>query len=400
MKKILVLTVGFPFPVIKGDKLRITKICEELSKSFDLDLLCLCTKKEELNTNQPYLLFKTVNKVYLPKYKSIIQAFLALFSNKPIHHQYYFSSVFLRKLKEKKDDYDVVLAHLPRTGQYLLNITHENIFFEMTDIFSASYEKFSKKDTYLPLIIQKLLYKIDSKRERLFEKKIIPKVKICSFISEEIIKYLPRSIQELKNIKIYHNGVDVNKFPFIGSSEASTIIFIGNMRSTQNILACKYFLDKIFPEVLREIPKLKFKIIGTMPPSIFRLFEKYKNVEITGRVQEIFPHAKNSFCAVCPTFFGNTMQNKILEYMALGIPVVTNYSGILGLNVQAGAEILIADTPQEWAFHITELYNNENLRQELSKSAREFAEKYCTWEHALKNLNNDVNNMISTKEHY
>lgn len=394
MKKILVLTVGFPFPTIKGDTLRIVKICEELKKEYDLSLLCLCTKKEELNTNQPYLLFKTVNKVYLPKYKSLFQAFLALFTKAPIHHRYYYSKVFLRKLIEKKDDYDVILAHLPRTGQYLLHIDHPNKIFEMTDIFSASYENFSKKDTYLPLTIQKFIYKLETKRERMFENNIIPNVKICSFISKEILKYLPSSLANLNNIRIYPNGVDLEKFPFIGPSDSATIVFIGNMKSTQNILACKYFLDKIFPKILVENPKIKFKIIGTAPSTVFRLFEKYKNVELTGKVQEIFPHVKNSFCAVCPTFFGNTMQNKILEYMALGIPVVTNYSGILGINVQAGSEILIAESPIEWLYHITELYNHEELRNELAKNAREFVEKYCSWEQALRNLNSDIKNML------
>lgn len=395
MKKILVLTVGFPFPTYRGDKLRIVKICEELSKEYALDLLCLCMNKKELNYNQPYLLFKTVNKVYLPKYKSLFQAFLSLFSKKPIHHSYYFSKVFLRKLTEKKDDYDMILAHLPRAGQYLLDIRHNCTFLEMTDTFSVSYENFSKKESFLPLKFLKFIYKLEAKREKTFESLIIPKVNICSFISQETLKYLPQELKNSSNIKIYPNGVNLQKFPYIGSTDGQTIVYIGNMNSTQNILACKYFLDKIFPEILKEIPRLKFKIIGVTPSHVFRLFEKYKNVELTGKVQEIFPHVKDAFCAVCPTFFGNSMQNKILEYMALGIPVVTNYSGILGINVQGGLEILIAESPMEWQFHITELYNNEALRDELSKNAREYVEKHASWNQALRDLNNDVNKILN-----
>lgn len=399
MKKILVLTVGFPFPTVQGDRLRIVKMCEELSKNFSLDLLCLCTTKKELNINQEYLLFKTVNKVYLPRYKSLIQSFLAIFNKRSIHQQYYYSSIFLRMLKEKKDDYDLILAHLPRTGQYLLNITHPNMFLEMTNVFSISYKDFAKENRYFPLMLRRFIYKIEAKREKAFEDLIIPKVKICSFISEEIFKLLPRSTLEKSNVKIYPNGVDTNKFKFLTRDESSSIIFIGNMGSPQNILACKYFLDKIFPVILEEQPKLKFKIIGTMPASVFKKLGKYKNVEITGKVQEIAPHTQNAFCAVCPMFFGNTMQNKILEYMALGIPVVTNYTGILGLSIPACAssEFLIADSPQEWAFHITELYNNENLRNTLSINARKFVEKHYTWEKSLRNLNDDILKIFNEK---
>ena len=91
------------------------------------------------------------------------------------------------------------------------------------------------------------------------------------------------------------------------------------------------------------------------------------------------------------------MQNKILEYMALGIPVVTNYSGILGINVQGGSEILIAESQMEWQFHITELYNNESLREELSKNAREYVEKHTSWNQALRELNSDVKNIMIDK---
>ncbi len=396
MKKILVLTVGFPFPTIQGDRLRIVKICEELSKVFSVDLLCLCTTKEELNANQEYLLFKTVNKVYLPRYKSLFQSFLAIFNKRPIHQQYYYSSVFLRMLKEKKDDYDLILAHLPRTGQYLLNIKHPNLFLEMTDVLSTSYKNFANESNYFPLKVRRFIYKLEAKREKVFESLIIPKVKICSFISQEIFKFVPKDIEKLDNIKIYPNGVDTEKFKYLKREDSTTIVFIGNMGSPQNILACKYFLDKIFPVVLEEIPKLKFKIIGTMPASVFKKFEKYSNVEITGKVQEIAPHTKNAFCAVCPMFFGYTMQNKILEYMALGIPVITNYRGILGLSVLASSEILIAESPEEWAFQITELYNNDNLRSTLSTNARSFVEKHYTWEKALKNLNSDISKILTS----
>lgn len=71
-KRILVLTPRYPFPVVGGDRLRIYKICKELSKNYNLTLLSLCDKKEELDYEYDEQVFCSVHRVYLPKIRSLI----------------------------------------------------------------------------------------------------------------------------------------------------------------------------------------------------------------------------------------------------------------------------------------------------------------------------------------
>ncbi|HFV8663136.1 TPA: glycosyl transferase family 1, partial [Escherichia coli] len=97
-KQILVLTPRFPFPVIGGDRLRIYKICKELSKHYDLTLLSLCDKREELNYEYDREVFSSVHRVYLSKKKSILNVIFSLFSNTPLQIGYYKSKEFEDKL--------------------------------------------------------------------------------------------------------------------------------------------------------------------------------------------------------------------------------------------------------------------------------------------------------------
>ena len=83
MKKILILTPRFPYPVIGGDRLRIYEVCKELSKKYELTLLSLCENKEELSYEVDDHLFKSIHRVLLPKYRSYLNCLLSLPFDKP-----------------------------------------------------------------------------------------------------------------------------------------------------------------------------------------------------------------------------------------------------------------------------------------------------------------------------
>lgn len=107
-KQILVLTPRFPFPVIGGDRLRIYKICKELSKHYDLTLLSLCDKREELNYEYDREVFSSVHRVYLSKKKSILNVIFSLFSNTP----YRLGIINLKNLKINLSSYYLNILQL------------------------------------------------------------------------------------------------------------------------------------------------------------------------------------------------------------------------------------------------------------------------------------------------
>ena len=143
-KQILILTPRYPFPVVGGDKLRIYFLCKELSKQYDLHLISLCDHKKQLSIDYDKTVFKSVERVYLPKWKSYFGSLGAFFLGKPLQIGYYYSTAFAKIVNSKMKNCDIALAHLIRTGHYLLKFKGPKIL-EMTDAISLNYERVRKQ---------------------------------------------------------------------------------------------------------------------------------------------------------------------------------------------------------------------------------------------------------------
>ncbi|WP_321159466.1 hypothetical protein [Salmonella enterica] len=143
--KILILTPRFPYPVVGGDRLRIYRICKELSKYYTLDLLSLCDSIEDLNfiVKNDHV-FDKIFRIYHPKIKSYFNVLKALPGRKPLQIAYYKNTEFENKLNEIIGNYDLTLSHLIRVGDYTLNKPGLHIL-EMTDAISLNYSRNKKR---------------------------------------------------------------------------------------------------------------------------------------------------------------------------------------------------------------------------------------------------------------
>jgi len=391
-KKILIITPRYPIPVIGGDKLRIYNLCKALSQQFELSLISFCETKEEMELIPNDPLFSETYKIFLPKWKSYLRSLIAYATNKPMQLGYYSSRKMRSILIKILPSHDYVLAHLIRTGQYLENInTNCKKILEMTDAISLNYERV-KKLKNKKRNFKTFLYSIESSRLKKYEKNILYKFDLVSLVSHIDKDFLTENI-DCPNVQVYTNGVDVSKFELIDSSIGCDIIFIGNMRTEQNSDACRYFALDILPKIRSIYPNIRFKIIGMTTEKFVREFSKYEGVDIVGAVDTVCNSAKNAFVAVCPLRLGAGIQNKILEYMALGIPTITTYLGLEGINAKIGSEIIVADTTESFKDAVLEIYNNRELGRQIGLAGRRFVKENHNWENLLNGFVNTINNL-------
>ncbi|HFO7037314.1 TPA: glycosyl transferase family 1, partial [Escherichia coli] len=208
-KQILVLTPRFPFPVIGGDRLRIYKICKELSKHYDLTLLSLCDKREELNYEYDREVFSSVHRVYLSKKKSVLNVIFSLFSNTPLQIGYYKSKEFEDKLKQLLPEHSATLSHLIRVGDYVKENKDIN-FLEMTDAISLNYKRVKEKASLLSL--KTFVYSFEQKRLERYERTINNKFSLTTLVSQVDSDYLYP--ERPNNVLVCGNGVDAVSLPF------------------------------------------------------------------------------------------------------------------------------------------------------------------------------------------
>lgn len=375
-KKLLVLTPRFPYPVIGGDKLRIYNLSKELSRHYSLTLLSLCDTREETSCELPDDgVFDRVERVFLPKIRSYVNTLLALPTTTPLQVAYYRSRAFAAAVARLLPSHDGVVVHLVRCAEYVRKSDKPRML-EMTDAISLNYSRV--KQLRKARGLKSRIFGVEARRLLDYERTIVDDFDLSVLVSQTDKDFLfPGS--HAGNVMVCSNGVDLSGLPYSVRSMASRVlIFIGDMRTVQNQDMCHYFAEEVMP-LLRKRADYRFRIVGSIVPALAERFRAYEGVEVTGRVASVADATEDGVIGVCPMRIGAGVQNKILEYMALGLPVVTTSSGHEGLHAQEGRDLVIANTPEEFVNRIEWLMVNEVAAADMAARAREFVEQEHAW---------------------
>ncbi|MDR0241788.1 MAG: glycosyltransferase family 4 protein [Burkholderia sp.] len=391
-KKLLVLTPRFPYPVIGGDRLRIYHLCKVLSRRYSLTLLSLCETPDEMHAEVPDDgVFDRVERVFLSRGRSYVNTLLALPTRTPLQVAYYRSRAFSAAVSRLLPSHDGVFVHLVRCAEYVRKSDKPRIL-EMTDAISLNYSRVKQLKKARGL--KSRVFGIEARRLLDYERTIVDDFDLSVLVSRTDRDYLfpGRSVDK---VMVCSNGVDLSGLPYAVRGTASRLlIFIGDMRTVQNQDMCHFFIEEVLP-LLRRRAAYRFRIVGSIAPALAERFRAYDGVEVTGRVASVAQAASDGAIAVCPMRIGAGVQNKILEYMALGLPVVTTSLGYEGLGARSGQDLLIADTPEEFVDRIEGLVANEAGAVEMAARARTFVEQEHAWERMVAPLVERVGELLA-----
>lgn len=394
MKKILVLTPRFPYPVIGGDRLRIYKICEELSKKYELTLLSLCETQSELDFTVNDAVFKSIHRVYLSPLKSKMNVLLRLFNSEPMQVSYYKSKKFHKLYKLLVNEHDAVVSHLVRTAEYSKNSNVVSVL-EMTDAISLNYKRVRESSDNIS--IRSLIYSLEQKKLEKYEKEIASNFSLSTFVSDVDREFLYGQNQKT-NVKTYGNGVDTKNLKYlertVESKKHINLVFIGNMVSLQNMDAVVYFAKNILPYLNVDNTVFKLKVIGRIGDNDAKKLRSISNVHVVGSVADINEACADGHIGICPMRLGAGVQNKILEYMALGLPCITSSIGHEGIGAIENKEILVANTVEEYNSNLDALLNNYDYYSEISKNARLFVERNYSWESKISPMVEEIDKLL------
>mgnify|MGYP006280310063 CR=1 FL=1 len=393
MANLLILTPRFPYPIVAGDALRIHHICKELSREHSLTLLSMCETEEKMNQGAPPGIFERIERVYRPTWRAILGTLRAVFSGRPLQLGYYNSSKFRRRVKDLLPLNDLAVAHLVRTGQYLEDCGAVPTVLEMTDALSLNYQRVIEMNSWG---WKNLVYRFEKPRIESYERKVTQSFDLVSLVSSVDRDSLLPDQKDAEHVSVYPNGIDLTSRPYTAPNptDPPILAFIGNMRTVHNRDTCQYFAEKILPRIRERIPGTTFRIIGSAEKQEINSLEQYEGVEVTGWVDSIPEATRGALCGIGVMRLGAGLQNKVLEYMALGLPVIANRRGLEGINARPSEHVLMGEEPHEIVEHIVHLHADADLRKEVAQNGRNYVEENHRWEMALQPLMQDVNQLL------
>jgi len=379
-KKIIIISSRFPFPLDKGDKLRMYYQLKYLSIYNDIYLISLNTEKKVSNDNINELK-KYCKEIYIIKINlltivyNVIKAFL---KQEPLQIGYFYSKKAHNKIHNiiQSINPDWCYAQLIRTAKY---VPHEECsIIDYMDAFSKGIER---RISDFPIFIQPIVRREYSITKE-YENKIFKHFKKHTIITENDRKYIDKS----KKIHIIPNGVDTKYFKELNTiCKKYDIVFVGNMSYPPNIKAAIYLCKKIVPIIEEKYGICSVLIGGTNPHQKIKKL-KNKNITISGWVPDIRETYASGRVFVAPMFIGTGLQNKLLEAMAMGIPCVTTQLANKALLANK-SQIKIANNALEFAETCIEILKNNKLANNLKKEGLKFVKEKYEWSQINDNLN-------------
>jgi sugar transferase (PEP-CTERM/EpsH1 system associated) len=379
--KILFIANRFPYPPFRGDKLKIYNLAKRIAQHHELHLITFAENKDDLKyLPELQKIFTKTIIVDLPKWKSVLNVGIGMLGSKPLQVNYFKSGKFKRELSLllKNNEYDAIHVQHLRMAQYAMDLKSDFRILDLPDAFSLYWQRRKSVARSLP---SRILDNIESARVLKYEKLILQAFDLNLVCSQEDLKFL-KDKHKIEHIRLLPNGVDTDKFHPQNHdyTHAHTLLFTGNMDYDPNVDAVLYFVEQIFPTIVKTFPNVKFVIAGQRPIDKVKSLHNGKNIEVTGFIPELSDMYNQASVVVAPLRFGAGTQNKVLEAMAMGIPVVCSHIGFEGLGIQDGEGAFMRKDADTFAQQVITLLSDESLRLSTGQKGIEVIQNNFSWD--------------------
>lgn len=377
MSKILFITSRFPYPLNKGDKLRVYFQLKYLAEGNEVHLIAINESKvsdKHLEALSPFC--KSIHIFVLPLHKRIIQLLFSPFKKIPLQVAFFYDNRIKKKIERLADEIkpDYIHCHLIRTTEYVKDISKTPKSLDFMDAFAKGMEK---RQMIEPNFFKRILFTYEKNQLYGYEAKVFRFIDKFCIISNQDKKSIQSS--RANEINVIPNGVDFESFYPKTQEKTYDILFMGNLGYPPNIAAIQFLSNEIIPLVKKYKPNIKLLIAGINAPKYIKKL-KSENIDIIEKFENISDSIAISKIMLAPMKISIGLQNKILQAMAMKTPCIVSTLSNNAINAPNNKAIIEANTAVDFSKEIMELLNNEKKAVEIGQEGYKFVKEHYSWE--------------------
>lgn len=394
--KILYVTHRLPYPPDRGGKIRPFHTIEHLARSHEVTVASLVRSRREAADGRDlenHCAALIVESAGAPM--SCIRMVARLPTPSPSSMGYFYSPRLARRIRAelKSAAYDLLMVQCSSMAQYVGRSPSIPKLLDFADMDSEKWLAYARQKPFP----QSLGYYQEGIKLRRAEREMAGRFDACTCSTPAELSVL-NGLRTAKRAGWFRNGVDTEVFkPEPAPYDPDTICFVGQMDYYPNAQAIREFCATVLPLLRAKRPAIRLLIVGADPSSGVRKLGSIPGVAVTGRVLDVRPYLRSAAVSVAPLKIARGTQNKILESMASGVPVVCSPAVQGGVDALAGEHFLTASEPPEYVEAILSILDNPAERARLAVAGRSRMLSHHSWAASMKKLDRIIDECLASK---
>lgn len=395
--KILYVCHRFPYPPRRGGKIRPFNMIRHLSESGHRVTVCsLARSREEAEDGRgigPHCERFEMGEVREPV--QVLRMVARLPVIEPSSMGFFYCPELARRVRTlvQREPWDLIFVHCSSAAQYVEHVGHVPKVLDFGDMDSCKWLEYAR---YKPFPLS-LGYRLEGIKLAAAERRLACRFDLCTATTRAEWETLESYGTGVPS-DWFPNGVDARYFcPSDAPYDRDTLSFVGRMDYYPNQECMFDFCARTWPILKARRPALKLAIIGADPSPAVRRLGGLPGVTVTGSVPDVRPLVRASALMVAPLHIARGTQNKILEAMAMGVPVVTTSLAAGGVDAEAEKHLLVADTPQATADAVLRIVEDPAERARLAAAGRARMLSHHAWPRSMQRLDSIIERCLQAK---
>jgi len=376
---ILFLSQRVPYPPNRGDKITTWRLVERMRRGHRVRIGAFAHDEDDRKAAEELRSkgFEIATFAPTPRWKSLP----LLLGSKPLTLGVYGSRALQAEVDGCIGGMDLAYAYSSSMGAFFLRHELPRVM-HFAELDSDKWRQYADK-TRFPL---SWVYRREWRTLRAFESELARAVSenvFCTPLEQRVFQEAIPGVPSL----VMRNGVDLAHYrPSPTAPEPGLLVFVGVMDYYPNVEGIAWFCREILPAVQRRAPGARLAIVGSHPTAEVRALARLSGVEVTGYVDDPRSYLARAAVSVAPLRIARGIQNKVLEAMAMALPVVGTRAATQGVDGQSGRDYLVAESAEEQVEAVCGLLREPERARELGRRARAFVEANYDWEVCLRPL--------------